>query len=161
MFSIYITIILATILAVNSFQLFNSPRLSSSTRINRSLNMVTQFGPYIPDGLTKEQYAAIRQREANELRSKGNLGAVGIQKFKSRSMQAFQEAKESGIAKHLFPVNTKTTPIEELPYMMRKGGDWEANDLKSKGLQGKKQGVANPRLSTDDTYDSLKASGKL
>jgi hypothetical protein len=158
---LFLAVILAVVSSVQSFMLSSTSKFSSSTGTRSRLNMVTQFGPYVPDGLTKAQYEAIRMKEQNDLKSKGNLGAVGIQKFKSRSMQAFQEAKENGIAKHMFPVNTKTTPIEERPYMMRKGGDWEGIDLKAKGLQGKKQGAANPRLPTDDVYDRLKAAGKL
>lgn len=121
--------------------------------------MVAQYGSYVPDGLTAEQWSDIRMKET--LSRKGNLGAVGIQKFKSRSMQAFQEAKEAGQAKHLFPVNTKTTPMEERPYMMRRGGDWEAIDLQQKGLQPKKQATASARLATDDKYDALRKAGLL
>jgi len=45
---------------------------------------------YIPDGLTKQQWESIQSKEMNERKSNGNLGAVGIQKFKSRSMQAMK-----------------------------------------------------------------------
>jgi len=78
-------------------------------------------GPYIPDGLTAKQWADIKLKEKNGQTEKGDLGALGIQKFKSRSMQAFQESVEKGEAKHLYPVDSKTTPIDERPYMMRYG----------------------------------------
>ena len=120
--------------------------------------MASQIGAYIPDGLTSQQWQAIQQQEKRVV---GNLGAVGIQKFKSRSMQAFQEAKEAGQAKHLFPSNPKTTPVEERPYMMRRGGDWEASDLRSRGLSAKGQATPSARLVTDYKYDIMRAAGRL
>jgi hypothetical protein len=132
---------------------------------------------YIPDGLTKAQWAAIKKREADDLKAKGNLGALGTTKFKSRSFEAWQKAG----GKHLFPVDPKTTPYEERPYMQRKDGDWEGNysfnifniypltdqiinpgsDLKKKGLTGKGQGQASNRLDLDGLYETAEASGQL
>ena len=85
------------------------------------------------------------------------LGALGATKFKSRSFEAWQKAG----AKHLFPVDPKTTSYEERPYMQRKDGDWEGKDLKNLGLQGKGQGVARERLKVDDIYDDAASSGRL
>lgn len=110
---------------------------------------------YIPDGLSKAQWQAMKTQELEQRKSK-NLGAVGIQKFKSRSMQAWQEA--GGV--HLFPTPTHTA-AEERPYMQRKNGDWEGSDLKMKGLTGRKQGQAFQRLPTDNMYDDMKAKGLL
>ncbi len=151
-----IVIISMIVISSEAFSRFSAiyPRRSAP-----SVQMVAQYGSYVPDGLTAQQWNEIRTKEA--LSKKGNLGAVGIQKFKSRSMQAFQEAKEAGLAKHLFPVNTKTTPLEERPYMMRRGGDWESNDLQQKGLVPKKQAEASVRISTDDKYDEMRKAGRL
>ena len=112
---------------------------------------------YIPDGFTKEQWQAVKKKEAEELKKKGNLGALGTTKFKSRSFEAWQKAG----GKHLFPVDPTTTPYEERPYMQRKDGDWEGTDLKKKGLQGRGQGAAAERLKIDGIYDKAKAEGRL
>lgn len=112
---------------------------------------------YIPDGLTKSQWEAIKRKEAEDLKAKGNLGALGTTKFKSRSFEAWQKAG----GKHLFPVNPKEVPYEERPYMQRKDGDWEGLDLTKKGLKGTGQGVASKRLAIDDVYEGAQAEGKL
>lgn len=59
---------------------------------------------YIPDGLSKEQYAKIK---AKDKANAANLGRVGVVRFKSRSFQAWQE---SG-AGHLFPVDPKKVGV--------------------------------------------------
>lgn len=112
---------------------------------------------YIPDGLTKQQWAALQKKEEEELKKKGNLGAVGTTRFKSRSFEAWQK---SG-AKHLFPVNPENANYEERPYMQRRGGDWEGTDLKSKGLEGSGQGEAAKRNKIDNIYEGLQKEGKL
>ena len=96
-------------------------------------------------------------KEAEELKLKGNQGALGVRKFKSRSFEAWHKAG----AKHLFPVDPTTATYEERPYMQRKNGDWEGKDLKAIGLQGKGQGVASERLEIDDLYEKKKKAGKL
>lgn len=111
---------------------------------------------YIPDGLTKAQWAVLKNKEAEELKKKA-LGALGTTKFKSRSFEAWQKAG----AKHLFPVNPNEANYEERPYMQRKDGDWEGKDLKKLGLQGKGQGEARNRMKIDDVYDDDFAAGKL
>jgi hypothetical protein len=112
---------------------------------------------YIPDGLSKAQWAAIKKKEADDLKAKGNMGRLGTTRFKSRSFEAWQ--KSGG--KHLFPVNPNTTPYEERPYMQRKNGDWEGADLESKGYKGAGQGAKSKRLVIDSVYESAKAAGKL
>ena len=111
---------------------------------------------YIPDGLSKDQWKELKKREEEELKKK-QLGAVGTTKFKSRSFEAWQKAG----AKHLFPVDPGSTSYEERPYMQRKNGDWEGNDLKQLGLQGKGQGSASKRVKLDDLYDDAASQGKL
>lgn len=112
---------------------------------------------YIPDGLTKAQWELIKKQEEEERKAKGNLGAMGVNRFKSRSFEAWQK---SG-AKHLFPVNPNEVPYEERPYMQRRGGDWEGNDLKNIGLEGKGQGQAAKRLKVDNLYEVAEKEGRL
>ena len=112
---------------------------------------------YIPDGLTKEQWKALKKKEADELKAKGNLGAMGTTRFKSRSFEAWQ--KSGG--KHLFPVDPRTTPYEERPYMQRRNGDWEGKDLESKGYKGAGQGAKGKRLAIDSVYEVAKKEGRL
>lgn len=84
---------------------------------------------YVPDGLTKAQWDAIQKKEEEEKKKRAN-GLMGTARFKSRSFEAWQKA--GGV--HLFPVDPNKTSYEERPYMQRRGGDWEGNDLKQKGL---------------------------
>lgn len=112
---------------------------------------------YVPDGMTKEQWQMIKKKEADALKAKGNLGALGTTKFKSRSFEAWQ--KSGG--KHLFPVDPNTASYEERPYMQRKDGDWEGNDLKKKGLKGIGQGASSARNKLDDLYDVAEKEGRL
>jgi hypothetical protein len=112
---------------------------------------------YIPDGLSKAQWKALQKKEAEDLKKKGNMGVMGTNRFKSRSFEAWQ--KSGG--KHLFPVDPRTTPYEERPYMQRKNGDWEGNDLESKGYRGTGQGAKGKRLAVDSVYEVAKKEGKL
>ena len=57
------------------------------------------------------------------------MGVLGTTKFKSRSFEAWHKAG----AKHLFPVDPNEASYEERPYMQRKDGDWEGDDLKKLG----------------------------
>lgn len=107
--------------------------------------------------LSKEQWAALKKKEEDERKKKGNLGVMGTNRFKSRSFEAWQ--KSGG--KHLFPVDPRTTPYEERPYMQRKNGDWEGNDLAKKGYKGKGQGQKGKRLAIDAVYETAKKEGKL
>ena len=111
---------------------------------------------YIPDGLSKEQWKELKKREEEEIKKK-SFGALGTTKFKSRSFEAWHKAG----AKHLFPVDPNEATYEERPYMQRKNGDWEGNDLKQLGLQGKGQGSASKRVKLDDLYDDAASQGKL
>ena len=99
-----------------------------ASRALMSSNSLTM--EYIPDGMSKAQWAALKKKEAaKEKELSKTYGAVGITKFKSRSFEAWQ--KSGG--KNLFPVDP-STPLEERPYMQRSGGSADGNDLKKKGL---------------------------
>jgi len=149
--------IFTQLLVVTILFLFNCsngfrPSGSISSKSVRGLRM-----EYVPDGLTKQQWEAIKKKEAEELKEKGNLGVVGTTKFKSRSFEAWQK---SG-AKHLFPVNPLTASYEERPYMQRKSGDWEGKDLSKLGLEGRDQGEPAKRVMIDNLYDDYEDQGKL
>ena len=135
-----------------------SHSLSPSTT-NSHLNSTSPVNPTARTGLSKSQWAAIKKKETDALTKKGNLGALGTTKFKSRSFEAWQ--KSGG--KHLFPVDPRTTPYEQRPYMQRKNGDWEGSDLSKKGYTGKSgsQGEAGKRLRIDAFYEKEKKEGKL
>lgn len=110
---------------------------------------------YIPDGLSKAQWEAMKKKEEEDVKKK-NLGAIGITKFQSRSFEAWQ--KSGG--KNLFPVDTNS-PLEAKPYMQRPGGSIDGTDLKQKGLKGVAQGREVARNEVDSKYDKLAADGKL
>lgn len=135
--------------AVNAFSLTGP---SSASRISRcqSLKMA-----YIPEGFTQKQWNDLKKKEEDDKKKK--QGALGTTKFRSRSFEAWQKAG----GKHLFPVDPLTTPYEERPYMQRKDGDWEGNDLKKMGLKGLGQGMAEKKLKLDEVYEEAKAAGKL
>mmetsp|Transcript_31644 Transcript_31644/g.32236 ORF Transcript_31644/g.32236 Transcript_31644/m.32236 type:complete len:227 (+) Transcript_31644:70-750(+) len=128
---------------------FNS-RPSGRSLIGRSSLLTME---YIPEGLTKAQWKQIQEEE----KAKKKLGAMGTTRFKSRSFEAWQ--KSGG--KHLFPVDPRTTPYEERPYMQRKDGDWEGKDLEKLELKARGQGVSSKRNQLDDVYEKAKADGKL
>lgn len=134
------------------FGIISSSQLSKNGFRKSSIKM-----EYIPDGLTKAQWEQLKKKEEDERKRLGNLGVMGVNRFKSRSFQAWQE---SG-GKHLFPVNPNLVPYEERPYMQRKGGDWEGTDLSKKGLEGKDQGQSAKRSKTDDVYDNYAKQGLL
>lgn len=158
----------ATSVCVNAFGLTGNALLRPS---RQTLRM-----EYIPDGLTRAQWEQIKKKVANLVsfsyqlmklfifvkeveaqKAKGDQGAMGTKRFKSRSFEAWQ--KSGG--KHLFPVNPSEVPYEERPYMQRRGGDWEGSDLKNAGLQGKGQGTSYQRLELDNAYEKAKSEGKL
>lgn len=70
---------------------------------------------YVPDGLTPEQWKKMQAKEADK-KKKLDLGYVGVKGFKSRSLQAWQEAG----AGHLFPVNPKKVCVWNGPSLLLK-----------------------------------------
>ena len=94
------------IILTSSFGLTSSFQPSTipiTTSITSSTSSTSLYG-YVPDGFTKESYAAFKAKEAEKNKRKKNLGGVGPKGFKSRSFQSFQEALERGEATHLMPV---------------------------------------------------------
>mmetsp|Transcript_21728 Transcript_21728/g.36356 ORF Transcript_21728/g.36356 Transcript_21728/m.36356 type:complete len:213 (-) Transcript_21728:105-743(-) len=110
---------------------------------------------YIPDGLSKEQWAAMKKKETEANKGK-DLSKVGITKFKSRSFEAWQKSGQ----KHLFPVGDDV-PLEERPYMQRQGGSADGEDLKKKGIFGRGQAAFSTKTNVDERYEKLEKEGKL
>ena len=112
---------------------FTSPKVPKV--ISSSTTKQSTFG-YVPDGLTVEQYNKIRQQDASKAKGK-DFAKVGPKGFKSRSMQAWQEAFERGEAGHTFAMVGYQEKLkkglvrrEDVPYMVR-GGSWDNSDVKN------------------------------
>ena len=129
--------------------------ISGPSSLSRFSRCQTLKMSYLPEGFTQKQWNDLKKKEEDEKKKK--QGALGTTKFRSRSFEAWQKAG----GKHLFPVDPLTTPYEERPYMQRKDGDWEGNDLKKMGLKGLGQGMAEKKLKLDEIYEDAKAAGKL
>ena len=78
--------------------------------------------------MSKAQWAKMKAQEKTKNKGK-NLGQTGITSFKSRSFAEWQKAG----GKNLFPVDPRGKKDSELPYMQRKGGSADGDDLKKKG----------------------------
>jgi hypothetical protein len=116
---------LAVIASVDAFSTSSLPTSRAST---------TASYAYVPDGFTAESYKKFK--DAEKAKQGQNLGKMGPRGFKSRSMQAFQEAMERGETGHLMPVFNAAErvkkgelKVEDIPYMQR-GGSWDNSDVK-------------------------------
>ena len=120
----------------------SSLRLPSEWSSTKTVALQLQQAAYVPDGLTREQYEKIKHHDERKQKKGKNLGAIGPKGFKSRSMQAWQQAYEKGMTGHTFaPVagyqqKLKKRQIKQsdIPYMVR-GGSWDNSDIKG----GKRQ----------------------
>jgi hypothetical protein len=125
--------LLAILCLSGAFAFTHSP-LSSTISSNTAATTTTSLFGYIPDGLTPEEYRRIRDQEANKYKGK-NLGRLGPRGFKSRSMQAWQQAYERGEASHSFAPFGYREKLKkgelkkaDVPYMVR-GGSWDNSDV--------------------------------
>ena len=85
---------------------FSGSQVASGVANRASMSM-----EYIPDGISKAQWEAMKKKE---LAKKSGLGKTGITTFKSRS---FSDWQKSG-GKNLFPVDPKSVKNpKDLPYM--------------------------------------------
>ena len=89
---------------------------------------------YVPDILSPQEYAAIKSQD--EKKKGKDLGRLGPRGFKSRSMQAWQEAYERGETGHAFApfgyreaLKKGEIKKEDVPYMVRAGGSWDNSDV--------------------------------
>lgn len=107
----------------------------------------TALNAYVPDGLTAAEYKKIKEQDKKKLGK--DLGRLGPRGFKSRSMQAWQEAYEKGLASHSFAPFGYREKLEkgeltkkDVPYMVR-GGSWDNSDVsggkRMKWLQSDKE----------------------
>jgi hypothetical protein len=143
---------------VNSWGAPSSGVMTTAGLARRMANRAALTMEYIPDGMSKAQWDALKKKEQDEMKGK-NLGAIGITKFKSRSFEAWQ--KSGG--KNLFPVDPNS-PDYVKPYMQRKGGMADGSDLVKKGVNIKKLTAgAKPiaRNELDAKYDELEGKGLL
>lgn len=104
-----------------AFPLF--PEMKGKFCLSPSSALAISTVGYVPDGMTKEQYQKMLQKEKEASKGK-NLGAYGPQSFQSRSLQAFQKDLEEGKAGHLMPVLNAQKLLkagkikqEDIPYM--------------------------------------------
>lgn len=95
---------------------------------------ITQLNAYVPAGLSPEEYKKIREQDKKRVGK--DLGRLGPRGFKSRSMQAWQEAYEQGKAGHAFApfgyreqLKEGKIKKEDVPYMVRQGGHWDNRDI--------------------------------
>jgi hypothetical protein len=95
---------------------------------------LTPLSAYVPSGLSADEYQKIKQADRKKIGK--DLGRLGPRGFKSRSMQAWQEAYEKGLAEHyVAPVGYKKLLKEgkitkkDVPYMLRAGGKWDNSDV--------------------------------
>jgi hypothetical protein len=99
-----------------------------------SFQRVSALKAYVPSGLTAEQYRKIKEADTKKLGK--NLGGLGPRGFKSRSLQAWQEAYEKGEATHyVAPIGYKKNlkqgkmKMQDVPYMLRPNGSWDDSDV--------------------------------
>ena len=152
-----------------SLVLLAAPVASLVPATSTSGRTATQLYGYVPDGLTKEQWAAMQKKEKEEKKNK-NFGAGGARGFKSRSFNSFVEALEKGEADHLFAVDPRKVrsgeiALKDVPYMQR-GGSWDNSDLAGKkgwqktgfGMTAWNDGKAQKKreLDSDKKYNGLK-----
>lgn len=107
-----------------------------TAQVSTTSSSTTSLQAYIPSGLTAEQYRKIQEQDKKNSSFGKNLGALGPRGFKSRSMQAWQEAYERGEAGHSmapygYREKLKSGQIkkQDVPYMVR-GGSWDNADVR-------------------------------
>lgn len=121
--SFYIAVLL-TIAGSNAF----APAPSTTTRL-------APLNAYVPDGMTLAQYNKIKAEDRRKVVGK-DLARLGPRGFKSRSMQAWQEAYERGETGHSYApfgyrqlLKEGKIKKQDVPYMVR-GGSWDNADVR-------------------------------
>lgn len=116
---------------------------------------------YVPDGLSKDQWAAMKRKEKDAAaKKKAFQGTSGMQ-FRSRSFEDYVKGREDGTLKPNMPVFNAAARLksgeikpEDIPYMQRPGGRPDGSDLKKKPLFGwmaKKEEPLNPAFKAEST----------
>ena len=122
-------------IAPSTSSAFKTIALSSATpSSSSSLRQPLQLNVYVPSGLSPEEYRKVQENDRKKMGK--DLGRVGPRGFKSRSMQAWQQAYERGEATHsIAPFGYRELLKEgkiskkDVPYMVR-GGSWDNSDVK-------------------------------
>jgi len=100
---------------------------------------LTSVKAYVPDGMTPEQYKALKEKESKK--KVGKFDGLSGAKFRSRSMADYQKGREAGTLRPNMPMemslkklNTgKIRPID-IPYMQRPNGKPDNSDLTPQGF---------------------------
>merc|ERR1740133_773633 len=141
----------ALVLAVSQVTAFSTTSSFSGSQVTRASvqnnNGLTM--EYIPSGISKAQWAKMKEDEKN-------LGQSGITTFKSRSFSDWQKA--GGV--NLFPVDPKSVKnAKDLPYMQRPGGSADDSDIKGKKKGGNKFSFGKKKAAP--APEPVKAAGKF
>ena len=110
--------------------------VSSFNNIPQLRRKYTILNGYVPDGLTKEEWEAIKKKDKKKnLKFEGTSGM----KFRSRSFKDFVKGREDGTLDYNMPVEQAKDKLkkglikpEDIPYMQRPGGMPDNSDLKKK-----------------------------
>lgn len=120
---------LVSVLLLFSF----STVLSFAPQVLKSPPTTCMSVGYVPEGLSPEEYKKVKQQDKKKLGK--DLGRLGPRGFKSRSMQAWQEAYERSETGHSFAPFGYRQQLKEgkinkqdVPYMVR-GGSWDDSDI--------------------------------
>merc|ERR1712046_81354 len=91
---------------------------------------------YVPDGMTKEQYAKIKAKDKKR-DMPGKFNGTSGMKFRSRTMEEFQTLREQGKVSYNMPMENAEAKLRrgeikpsDIPYMQRPGGMPDGSDLK-------------------------------
>ena len=125
------TCAIVTLCLATSAQAFTA--LTQPTHFSCATQRLCPLNSYVPAGLSAAEYQKIK--EADMKKTGNNLGRLGPRGFKSRSMQAWQEAYERGEAEHaIAPFGYREAlkrgelKKKDVPYMVR-GGSWDNSDV--------------------------------
>lgn len=127
-----VTVLAALIASASGLVQRSGPVAVSRNAKSSSLRM-----EYIPDGLSKEQWRKMKEKE--KAKKVGKFDGTSGMKFRSRSFEDFQKGREAGTLKYNMPMEFAKQKLargeikpEDIPYMQRPGGMPDGSDLKKK-----------------------------
>eukprot|EP00614_Pseudopedinella_elastica_P032725 CAMPEP_0172619482 /NCGR_PEP_ID=MMETSP1068-20121228/93722_1 /TAXON_ID=35684 /ORGANISM="Pseudopedinella elastica, Strain CCMP716" /LENGTH=134 /DNA_ID=CAMNT_0013426251 /DNA_START=64 /DNA_END=468 /DNA_ORIENTATION=- len=102
----------------------------------RGSNRNTLSMEYVPSGMTKDQWAKLKAKEATNKKI-GKFDGTSGMKFRSRSFEDFQKGREAGTLKYAMPMEFAKQKLAagkikpaDIPYMQRPGGRPDGSDLR-------------------------------
>jgi len=109
------------------------------TNVGAKSRIATKRDAYVPDGMTPEQYKALKEKEKKK--KVGNFDGLSGAQFRSRSMEDYQKGREKGTLEPNMPMkftlqklnSGKIRPID-IPYMQRPRGKPDNSDLTRQGF---------------------------